>query len=314
MLELANPGLSDFGFHFMKTVVGVVDETFSQDAKAYLKADRSLVLNIDLAIERSIILDMSPRNPSAKMYFEEGQVNVQPKFSHHALSPHEYENIMSLDEVWFGDPIDCTLYLRRGLPGWSSQWSRMKKGVFDFGIFYAPTIMDKFLCVAERGRGMWLANLASGKGWQESMVHSRILGEMPVVGHTMSISDEPLYHPFFKALKKHSIPVPVVPAGLGLALAACGNLDVSIVEPHNPWDLMHVVCMAKEAQKKLVYWKLYDGKTEIFTELDASLFRPDGLKVGCIVGVPELVELCIEKMEEHMGALVTFGESSVGFS
>ncbi len=304
---LDSPVFSSFAYDFIETLVHAVEEVREMRKQGKIwyrkKADGSRVTNGDFTLERRIAERLHELSPFAKLAFEENIVSIVARLRRHAISHAVYRNVFTLPEIHFGDPIDCTEFFIRGLPGWSSQWTRMRKGVIDFSVFYAPDDLGGFMCVAEAGRGTWFSE--DGGDWKRAYTHKALQGEIPLSSHTMSISDGSWFHHFFTSVQKKCLAVPVVPAGLGPVLAACGKVDLSIMEPHYPHDWLHVVLLAREAKgKKVCFWRQLDyGEVEVFDQLDADALNPNKAKVGVLVGTEEMVDWAVSSMRMHLNAV-----------
>jgi myo-inositol-1(or 4)-monophosphatase len=102
-----------------------------------LKADRSIVTEVDLAVDRLIAEAIHLRYP------EDGLISEE-------LRPFSTENPPA---VWVVDPLDGTTNYALGLPFWGVSIARLRDGWPEVAALYFPTLGE--LYTAERGQGAY---------------------------------------------------------------------------------------------------------------------------------------------------------------
>lgn len=106
------------------------------------KADGSLLTEIDLRLQQTIIESLQQHWPDVPVMAEE-------------MSAQEHQAFISQTEAyWCLDPIDGTTNLAHGLPYYAVSLALMQNGVCELGVVYDPSRDDSFS--ATRGGGAFL--------------------------------------------------------------------------------------------------------------------------------------------------------------
>jgi myo-inositol-1(or 4)-monophosphatase len=110
----------------------------SNNARATLKADKSVVTEADLSADRFIAAQISARFPGEPILSEE----IAPTIKH-----------TDKQVLWVVDPLDGTTNFSLGLPFWGVSIARLTDGYPDIGVLYFPCLEE--LYTATRGAGAY---------------------------------------------------------------------------------------------------------------------------------------------------------------
>ena len=114
----------------------------SKNTYAHLKADRSVVTEADLVVDRSISDAIRAAYPEDDLLSEE----LQPKLQ-----------TSNTGAVWIVDPLDGTTNFSLGLPFWGVLITRLIGGEPDLTVMYFPMLDELFTAV--RGAGATFNNM-----------------------------------------------------------------------------------------------------------------------------------------------------------
>ena len=101
------------------------------------KSDRTLVTEVDTAVEDYIMEEIKKNFPDDNFVTEE-----------------RYPNNKIENRTWIIDPIDGTCAFIKGLPTWGMQIAFVDNGVTQFSYIYLPKLNELYACF--RGRGVTL--------------------------------------------------------------------------------------------------------------------------------------------------------------
>ena len=101
------------------------------------KVDRTLVTEMDVAIEDYLVYNIKLKYPKDHFITEERNPNNTAK-----------------GRTWVIDPIDGTVCFIKGIPSWGIQLAFVDNDIVQFSIIYLPVINEMYTCY--RGQGVFL--------------------------------------------------------------------------------------------------------------------------------------------------------------
>jgi myo-inositol-1(or 4)-monophosphatase len=210
-------------------------ESFGQPQQVTLKADRSEVTAVDLAVERAIVAHIRARR-SGDVFIGEEAVTPSPTVNRQ--SP--IRNRQSV--CWVIDPIDGTRNFIRDMPLFTCSVAAMQEGQPVAGAIYEP--IQGVLYSAARGCG------AQVNGRRVHLEEARRQGaEGPSAKLFVGIPSA--RRPATRRFALHAMERHIVrnfgSVALHLALTALGHLDVSVVGNAKLWDIAAGCLLVSEA-------------------------------------------------------------------
>ena len=216
------------------------------------KADRTVVTEVDTAVEDYFIEEIKKNFPDDNFVSEERYPNNQIK-----------------DRTWVIDPIDGTCAFIKGLPTWGMQLAFVDNGVTQFSYIYLPKLNE--LYSAYRGRGVTL----NGKKLKfpnpdlkidESVTEycGRIGDKARVMGPIYDMLDDKVKNQFAFGSATCSF-VNVVTGRCDALLSGCTH----------PWDIYAGEFMLDEAginkYKSKLGVNVYSNSTQLFNKMKSEL-------------------------------------------
>jgi len=208
------------------------------------KKDRSLVTDVDHAVQQMLLDAIARHHPNDAVIAEEIQ-----------SEPGKHASIASANRCWIVDPIDGTRNYARGVPTFSISVAMMDGGRPAVGLVFAP--MMNWMYSASAGGGAYLNDEAIHSSGKESISGGTLISvpsgrqrPMPAVVHGWL--DELVLRNLGST-------------ALHLCLLACGSFDVVFCDECRLWDIAAGVLIVEEAGAKVI--SLMDGKPHFPTDL-----------------------------------------------
>jgi histidinol-phosphatase len=202
---------------------------FRRDLEITTKPDRTLVTQVDTAIERRIRERLHAAYPS-----------------HGFVGEEEGEEAASASVRWYIDPIDGTHNFIRGVPLFGTLLAAERDGELQVGVISAPALRERWF--AWRGGGAWAtgsAGLAPGARRRLHVSGVRRLADAQLVYSTPR-DIEPLA-PGFRSLLERTWRDRGFGDFWGYALVAEGAAEGMIEVGMHSWDLAAPVVVIEEA-------------------------------------------------------------------
>ncbi|HHO50729.1 MAG TPA: hypothetical protein ENK18_07590 [Deltaproteobacteria bacterium] len=184
---------------------GAVALTHLHAAKAQLKADGTIVTEVDRVIEALLVEELTRAFPDDGIQAEEGS-RIDPR---------------SGGATWFIDPIDGTSAFVGGLAYWGPTVCRVCDGVLEVGAFHVPRLGERWY--AARGAGAWRDRVRLGAGPTE--ISRRSILFAPSRFHRVGVAPWPGKVRALGSSAAH------------LALVAAGGGLVAVIPRWHLWDV-----------------------------------------------------------------------------
>jgi myo-inositol-1(or 4)-monophosphatase len=193
------------------------------------KADRDLVSDVDIAVERAVREYLHQATPDIGFLGEEEGGPDDP----------------GTGWIWALDPIDGTSNFAHGIPLCATSLALMRDGLPVLGVIDAPFLGERFH--AAQGQGAWSGDrrlAASGT----TALHEAIvaIGDYATGPGAARKNETQLAATVQLTPRVHRIRM-LGTAALDLAWVAAGRLDASITFSNEPWDTAAGVIIAREA-------------------------------------------------------------------
>ena len=193
------------------------------------KADRDLVSDVDLAVERAVRGHLHDATPAIGFLGEEegGTDNA------------------SIGWLWTLDPIDGTSNYAHGIPLCAASLALLRDGRPVLGVIDAPFLNERFHAV--EGTGAWIGDrrlaAAPTTELREAIV---AIGDYATGPGAARKNETQLAATVSLTPRVHRIRM-LGTAALDLAWLAAGRLDASITFSNHPWDMAAGIILAREA-------------------------------------------------------------------
>ena len=216
------------------------------------KGDRTLVTEMDVAIEDYLVYNVKLKYPKDHFITEE-------------RNPH---NEMK-DRTWVIDPIDGTACFIKGIPTWGIQLAFVDNEVVQFSIIYLPIIDEMYTCY--RGQGVSL----NGKKLSTPIDNPANICVTEYCGR-IGISNREITAKIYEGIDD------IVKNQLAFGASSCsfinivsGRCDAFISGCKAPWDICAGETMLVEQGCNIYKSKLgvsiYSNSSELFTILKKNI-------------------------------------------
>ncbi len=186
------------------------------------KEAKDPVTAADVAAERSIRRDLTPRFPAIGFVGEEGAAREGP------------------DGRWIVDPLDGTIAFMAGLPFFAVSIALERAGRIVSGVLFLPRLGELF--VAERGRGAFL------NGRRIHVSSHTVLADCTIsLWHDDSVWRDRALRERIARLALAVRSLRIFGAGFSLASVAAGRLDAYWEQSARPWDVAAGALLVREA-------------------------------------------------------------------
>lgn len=200
----------------------------SKSLSASIKADESIVTNLDVQLEKTLI------------------ENIKRKFTLDNFLTEETSNKTNLtDRTWVIDPIDGTAFFTRHSNFFTMQLAFYDKGETQFSIIY--DISQKKLYSAIKGLGAYIngKKITNRKQAEYGRCNVCICGSPAKWGEVTASNFEKIY----KNARSHYLSpqfLIINSSGYAYTLLANGTIDFLIEAVKTPWDYMPGDLLVKE--------------------------------------------------------------------
>ncbi|MGZ3631461.1 MAG: inositol monophosphatase family protein [Candidatus Limnocylindrales bacterium] len=202
---------------------------FGRDLQISTKPDRSLVTQVDTAIERHIRERIAVRHPD-----------------HGVVGEEEGETGAGATVRWFIDPIDGTHNYIRGVPLFGTLLGVERDGELQLGVISAPALRQRWF--AWRGGGAWAQGAPGRAPGETRRIHvSQIARLADAQLLYSSPSDIEPYAPGFRALLAAAWRDRGFGDFWGYALVAEGAAEAMVEVGMSAWDLAAPLVVLEEA-------------------------------------------------------------------
>jgi myo-inositol-1(or 4)-monophosphatase len=199
----------------------------AEPGRVTAKADRDMVSELDLAIERAARQHLRRATPHLGFLGEEeGQDGPA-------------------DDSWIMDPIDGTANFLRGLPLYGIALALVRDGGPVIGIIALP-ILSRTYWAAE-GTGAWLDGRRIAAATTATLNRAIVAVGDYALGDQAETGNPPM-HALHRMLADRAQRVRMLgSAAVDLAFVSDATLDASITIGNNPWDMAAGISIAREA-------------------------------------------------------------------
>ncbi|TMC10369.1 MAG: inositol monophosphatase family protein [Chloroflexi bacterium] len=199
----------------------------AEPGRVTAKADRDMVSELDLAIERAARQHLLRATPHLGFLGEEeGQDGPS-------------------DHTWIMDPIDGTANFLRALPLYGIALALVRESWPVIGIVALPVLNRTYW--ATEGTGAWLNGRRIAAATTATLNRAIVAVGDYAFGDQAAIRNPPM-HALHHALADRAQRVRMLgSAAVDLAFVADATLDASITIGNNPWDMAAGVIIAREA-------------------------------------------------------------------
>ncbi len=215
---------------------------FRQDLQITTKPDRSLVTQVDQAIERRLSERILAAHPD-----------------HGLIGEEEGETRPEAAVRWYLDPIDGTHNFIRGVPLFGTLIGVARDGEMQVGIISAPALHERWF--AWRGGGSWVAGAPGAPTGPPRRIHVSAVGRLEdaqlVYSSATDIEPEA---PGFRALMRRAWRDRGFGDFWGYALVAEGAAEAMIEVGMHAWDLAGPLVVLEEAGARVTD---FDGRRTI---------------------------------------------------
>jgi myo-inositol-1(or 4)-monophosphatase len=198
------------------------------------KADRDLVSDVDLAVERAIRAHLENETPGIGFLGEEEGRTGTP----------------GAEWVWTLDPIDGTSNFAHGIPLCAVSLALLHNGHPVLGVIDAPFLAERYHAIEGQGAYLGAERLSAGSATElrDAVV---AIGDYAVGKDADRKNQLRLAATLQLVPRVHRIRM-LGTAALDLAWVAAGRLDASITLGNKPWDTAAGVIIAREAGATVV--------------------------------------------------------------
>jgi len=226
---------------FQKSAVEIAEhvgswlrEQFGEKIQTRLKADDSVVTELDLAAEKIILEQIKRRYPDHQVLGEE-------------LSPHQLMDHWT----WVVDPIDGTRNFALGIPMWAVSVALMENGEPVAAAIHLPVTNETYH--ASKGNGAWLNKHRIDVGQKEHLKDAIASTDLLPIDYAQRIPPLVLQG-IFMAVRRTRMLGSVC---CGMCYVASGKLDLYYRPEVNVWDVAAGVLIVREAGGEV---RAFDGK------------------------------------------------------
>ncbi len=200
---------------------------FRRDLQVTAKPDRSLVTQVDTAIERRIRERIGEAHPDHGLVGEEGG-----------------ESGAGATVRWYVDPIDGTHNYIRGVPLFGTLLAVERAGELQLGVISAPALRERWF--AWRGGGAWATGSAGMAPGTTRRLHVSRVARLEEA-HLLYSSPTDVRAPGFQALLARAWRHRGFGDFWGYALVAEGAAEAMIETGLSAWDLAAPLVLIEEA-------------------------------------------------------------------
>lgn len=209
------------------------------------KGDRTLVTEMDVAIEEYLVYNIKLKYPKDHFVTEERNPN----------------NLMK-DRTWVIDPIDGTVCFIKGIPTWGIQMAFVDNGIVQFSVIYLPAVNELYTCYRGQGVSLNGTKLPNPSDNPANICVTEYCGRI-------GISDREITAKIYRELDD------IVKNQLAFGASCCsfvniatGRCDAFISGCNAPWDICAGETMLKEQGCNIYKSKLgisiYSNSSELF--------------------------------------------------
>lgn len=232
-------------------------------------------------------------------YFIAEEKVEDPRLSERILTAQNFLRHLG-GEVVGVDPLDGSSQHARFLPEWAVSVGLMEGGVPTMSVIYAPDVRGGLLVVGVKGRGAYMTE--RGKPFRRVGVERDRSINDAMLNYGLDFPLFPEYDAFLHDVSHHFRTTKAIGScALGLALVACGRVDVLVLPTQRVWDWFGGCLLVEEAGGKVQFYKIEGGRIIPVESLQPEDYNPAKKDLGLIAGIPELVDELTAQLVRQYG-------------
>lgn len=271
--------------------------------EAVLKGDEfvghhAIITRADVLAQTIILETLLDRVPDD--YFIAEEKAEDPRLSARILTAENFLRHLG-GEVFGVDAVDGSSQHDRLLSEWSVSVGLMEAGVHTMGAIYAPDVRGGLLVIGARDHGAYVAE--RGKPFQKVVVERGRAPSDAMLNYGVDFPLFPEYDRFLHNVSHHFRTTKSVGScALGLALVACGRVDVLVQPTQRAWDWFAGRLLVEEAGGKVQFYKIRERGVILVKSLQPEDYDPTKKDLGLVAGVPKLVDELSAQLIQQYGS------------
>lgn len=258
---------------------------------AVLKGDEyldhhAITTRADAIAQTRIMKNLLDQFPNA--YFIAEEKADDPKLSARILTAENF--LLHLGGQVFGvDPLDGSSQHARFLPEWAVSAGLREEGVHTMSAVYAPDVRGGLLVIGVKDKGVYMTE--RGRPFRRVMVERGRSVSDAMLNYGLDFPLFPEYDRFLHDVShRFRTTKSIGSCALGLALVACGRVDVLVQPTQRVWDWFAGCLLVEEAGGKVQFHKIEGGKIIPVEFLKPEDYNPATKDLGFVAGIPKLVD------------------------